>query len=72
MAQHLGLAFPAEIEIIAVEAGDVTTIGGGLTPAVAEVFDEMVRQVLETAECWRMSEPIAAEPARRPQPRKAI
>ncbi len=68
MAGHLGLAFPDEIEIIAIEAGDVTTIGAGLTPAVAEALDEVVQQVIEIVRRWQVEAPIIAKPARRPRP----
>ena len=71
MAHHLGLAFPEEIEIIAIEAEDVTTIGGGLTPAVAGVLDEVIRKVIETVERWRMPKPIVTKPAPDFRPRPA-
>lgn len=72
MAGHLGLDFPEEIEIIAIEAEDVTTIGAGLTPAVAGAFDEVVQQVIDIVQRWRVEKPIVAKPTPQLRPRPAI
>ncbi|MCS7182978.1 MAG: hydrogenase maturation protease [Thermoanaerobaculum sp.] len=45
-AEALGLPFPQEVVVLALEAEDLSTLGGPLTPAVAAGVEELVRQAL--------------------------
>ncbi|MEW5878144.1 MAG: hydrogenase maturation protease [Acidobacteriota bacterium] len=46
VAHHLGLPFPREVVIFAVEAQDLTTIGHPLSPPVQQSLPALVKQVL--------------------------
>jgi hydrogenase maturation protease len=48
IGRRLGLPLPTEIEVIAVEATDVTTFGEDLTPAVASAIPNAVEAVLDS------------------------
>jgi len=46
LARSLGLEVPAEVAIVAVEAGDYLTVGGGMTPPVGAAVPAVVEEVL--------------------------
>ncbi len=48
-AEQLGLEFPSEVRIIAIEVADPHTIGGEMTPAVEAALDELCRQARAAA-----------------------
>jgi len=50
LARALGLEVPAEVAIVAVEAGDHLTVGGGMTAAVGAAVPIVVEQVLALLE----------------------
>jgi hydrogenase maturation protease len=50
LARALGLATPGEVAIVAVEAGDFSTVGGEMTPPVASAVPAVVDQVLRLIE----------------------
>ena len=52
-ARRLELPVPSEILIIAVEAGDVSTIGAGLSPEVEAVEEEVIAEVVATINRWQ-------------------
>ncbi|MFH1676765.1 MAG: hydrogenase maturation protease [bacterium] len=45
LAREMELEFPSEVTIVAVEAEDVLTIGGGMTEAVRAAFPELLERV---------------------------
>ncbi|HOD66020.1 MAG TPA: hydrogenase maturation protease [candidate division Zixibacteria bacterium] len=47
MAQRLELPIPDTIDIIAIEAADITTMGAGLSPAVAAALEPVVALAVE-------------------------
>jgi len=47
LAEQMGIPMPVEVEIIAVEAGDASTIAEGLTPAVQTTVDPLAREIYE-------------------------
>lgn len=56
LAERMGIRMPTEVEIIAVEAGDTSTIAEGLTPAVqaavgplsCEIYEDLKRRAPAT------------------------
>lgn len=71
MAGHLRMPFPSEIEIVAIEAEDVGTIGAGLTQSVAEALPKVIEVVLGILAAWKRDpgQPVARE-AGVPVPKK--
>jgi len=47
LAEQMGIPMPGEMEIIAIEAGDTSTISEGLTPAVQATVDPLAREIYE-------------------------
>jgi len=47
LAEQMGIPMPGEVEIIAVEAGDASTIAEGLTPAVQAAVGPLSREIFE-------------------------
>jgi hydrogenase maturation protease len=47
LAERMGIAMPAEVEIIAVEAGDTTSIAEELSPAVQAAVTPLAREIYE-------------------------
>jgi len=52
VAERLGLRFPQQTRVLAVEVVDPYTIGGPMSEAVATVVHELVRRVLGQLERW--------------------
>jgi hydrogenase maturation protease len=52
VATRLGLQFPSETAIFALEVADPHTIGGPLTPAVQAAIPELAGRCLERLESW--------------------
>jgi hydrogenase maturation protease len=48
LAERMGIPMPGEVEIIAVEAGDTSTIAEGLTPAVQAAVIPLAREIYES------------------------
>jgi hydrogenase maturation protease len=48
LAERMGIPMPVEVEIIAVEAGDTSTIVEGLTPAVQATVGPLSREIHES------------------------
>jgi hydrogenase maturation protease len=57
VAERLGLRFPSQTQVFAVEAVDPYTIGGGVSEPVARAIPEIVRRVRERIEQWRSEDP---------------
>jgi hypothetical protein len=55
----MGVPMPGEVEIIAVEAGDASTIAEGLTPAVQATVGPLAREIYDRL---KQNEP-AADPS---------
>lgn len=53
LGKNLGMRFPNQIEVVAVEAHDLFTIGAPLSPAVAAAVPKVVRFAL----CWTRARP---------------
>jgi hydrogenase maturation protease len=51
-AAQLGLDFPSEIKIFAMEVADPYTIGGGLTKQVEEALDSLVEKIRTQLLYW--------------------
>jgi hypothetical protein len=47
LAERMGIPMPGEVEIIAVEAGDASTIAEGLTPAVQAAVGPLAWEIYE-------------------------
>lgn len=56
-AQRLHLDFPKEIKIFAMEVEDPYTIGGKLSPAVAQALRELVQRVERQIARWPIPSP---------------
>lgn len=54
-AQALKLDFPKEIKIFAIEVADLHTIGGTLSPEVAQALEKLLQCVEEQATHWLAS-----------------
>jgi hydrogenase maturation protease len=54
VAERLGLRFPIETQVLAVEVLDPYTLGGSLSPPVAAAIDELARRVRAQIERWRL------------------
>jgi hydrogenase maturation protease len=52
VAERLGLRFPAETRVLAVEVVDPYTLGAGLSEPVADAVAELLRRVRERIERW--------------------
>lgn len=61
VARALGIPFPEQIEVFAVEVADPFTIGGDLTPEVRRALPELVRQVQTQVQEWLRLSLDAAE-----------
>jgi len=59
IAKQLDLDFPTQIRIFAVEAEDLYTIGGSLSPAVENALEGLVAKVAEQVTRWQ-DEPALA------------
>jgi len=59
VATRLGLQFPTDTRILALEVADPHTIGGPLTPAVREAVPELTRRCLACLEGWLAEAPTA-------------
>jgi hydrogenase maturation protease len=53
IAKEMDLVFPKEIAIFAIEIVDSSTLGGGLTQAVADNLDELVKRAKDRLEKWQ-------------------
>jgi len=53
LARILRLPVPQDVMILAVEASDCTTVGGGMHPAVAAAVPVVARQVGEIVRGWQ-------------------
>ena len=47
LAEQMGIPMPGEVEIIAIEAGDTSTISERLTPPVQAVVEPLAREIYE-------------------------
>jgi hydrogenase maturation protease len=52
VAERLGLGFPSEIRVLAVEVMDPYTLGGAVSTAVAAAVDELARRVCHRVQRW--------------------
>jgi len=52
VAARLGLGFPTQTVVFAVEVVDPYTLGAGLSPPVADAVEELVRRVREQVRAW--------------------
>ncbi|MGO9898224.1 MAG: hydrogenase maturation protease [Solirubrobacteraceae bacterium] len=52
VANRLGLGFPSETRVLAIEVLDPYTLGAGLSAPVAAAVDELARRVLAQVERW--------------------
>jgi hydrogenase maturation protease len=52
VAERLGLFFPADTRVLAVEVVDPYTIGATLSEPVANALDEIVKRTLDQVERW--------------------
>ena len=52
VAERLGLGFPSETRVLAVEVLDPYTLGGPVSPPVAAAVDELERRVCACVERW--------------------
>jgi hydrogenase maturation protease len=52
LAQGMGLAFPRDVRILAMEVEDAATIGAGLTPTVAAALPVLLAQAGALLEAW--------------------
>jgi hydrogenase maturation protease len=52
VAERLGLRFPAETRVLAVEVEDPYTLGAGLSEPVARAVDELVARAHDLIERW--------------------
>ena len=52
VAERLGLGFPSEIRVLAVEVLDPFTLGGAVSTAVGAAVDELARRVRARVEQW--------------------
>ena len=59
VASRLGLQFPAQTLILALEVADPHTIGGALTPAVQAAVPELARRCLAHLEASLAAAPTA-------------
>ncbi|MGO9788305.1 MAG: hydrogenase maturation protease [Solirubrobacteraceae bacterium] len=68
VAERLGLGFPSETRVLAIEVLDPYTLGGAVSAPVAAAVDELARRVRAQLERW------ARDDARRPScaPRKLV
>jgi hypothetical protein len=57
LGERLGYRLPKQIDILAVEAQDVTTLGGDLSPGVRASLP----QVSKLATAWAAGHPMAAD-----------
>ena len=48
LAERMNIPMPEEVEIIAVEAGDASTLAEGLTPAVQATVGPLAREIYES------------------------
>jgi len=53
LGKHLGLDVPSDIQIIAVEAYDVTNFGEDLTPAVAKAIPKAAASILQKVNSYK-------------------
>jgi hydrogenase maturation protease len=56
VAERLGLGFPSQTRVLAIEVVDPYTFGAGLSPPVADAIDELVRRVREQVQRWERDE----------------
>jgi hydrogenase maturation protease len=56
VAERLGLGFPSQTRVLAIEVVDPYTFGAGLSPPVADAIDELVRRVREQVRRWERDE----------------
>ena len=59
LARQLELDFPKDIRILAIEVADATTIGGGLSPAVAAALPDLIAKVRSQVARWHEESPHA-------------
>lgn len=52
VAERLGLGFPSETRVLAVEVLDPYTLGGAMSTPVAAAVDELARRVCNRVERW--------------------
>jgi hydrogenase maturation protease len=57
VAARLGLRFPGQTRVIAVEVEDPYTLGAGLSEPVAAVRDELVARVRDAVDRWEREDP---------------
>ena len=53
LGRSLGLAVPSEVTILAVEAADVLTVGGGMHPEVRAAIPAVLGSACEVVGAWR-------------------
>lgn len=53
LARQLEVDFPSEIKIFAVEAADMTTIGGQISASVADVIPQLVDRIVLQIRDWQ-------------------
>ncbi|HYB28657.1 MAG TPA: hydrogenase maturation protease [Solirubrobacteraceae bacterium] len=52
VAERLGLGFPSETRVLAVEVLDPYTLGGAMSTPVAAAVDELARRICNRVERW--------------------
>lgn len=52
LAEEMGLPFPSEVRILAVEAADPFTVGGKMTPAVRRALKKLIAGAKGYVQCW--------------------
>ena len=56
VAERLGLGFPSQTRVLAIEVVDPYTFGAGLSPPVADAIDGLVSRVREQVRRWGRDE----------------
>jgi hydrogenase maturation protease len=67
VAERLGLRFPFETRVLAVEVRDSLTLGGSLSAPVAAAIDELARRVRAQIERWADDDPHTQKCAAHPR-----
>ena len=62
VAERLGLGFPGETQVLAVEVLDPYTLGGAVSTPVAAAVDELARRVCARVERWSFDQTCVPSP----------
>jgi hydrogenase maturation protease len=66
LARELQLEFPGEIKVVAIEVADPYTVGGGLSPSVADALGNVKHCVKSYLLNWRNEDSMASDGNRIP------